>query len=100
MPTPALCPTALWGHLLRWPRIVRSIDVDESLLRVELDLRQLFPGERVLPCVERRVRAPHFRRIVEVLRRSIAEGEAGADRLDSARMICVQHADVERVPLL
>src|SRR4030081_453824 len=42
----------LWGRGRRWaggagPGVIRAIDVNDALLRIEIDLRQLLRGEAV-----------------------------------------------------
>src|SRR5690348_15784023 len=93
-------PSALGCRPPRGPCVVPAIDINEALLRIELDLRQLLPRELVLSDVIPRIRAPHFGRIVVVLRRAIGEAEAHANREHTARMIAVEHGDDERVAAL
>src|SRR5439155_20486838 len=70
----------LWTYgLPASPRVVRTVEVDEPVVRVELDPAQRLAPEVVLPHVARRVRAPHLGGVVVLLRRAVAEGEQRMD---------------------
>src|SRR5690348_887758 len=90
------------GLRRRWswsprPGVVRAIDVDDPLVGIELDLRQLLAVEPIDADVDLGVRAPDFGWIVEVLRRAVGEGELRADRHDAARV--VPERDEHRIDL-
>src|SRR5512142_2543341 len=75
------------------PHVVVAIGVDDAVVGIDLDLAHSLASEIVESVVEGRVRAPDFGRIGEVLRRSVAEGEANAKGQHAARVIAEPHAD-------
>src|SRR6476469_8582565 len=91
----------LWSTACRaGPDIVCTVQVDETVVGVELDLAQRLAAVVVLADVARRVRAPHLGGIVVLLRRAVAEGEQSMDRQDAARPIAVRDDHVLHVALL
>lgn len=63
----------------RRPRVVRTRDVGDALLRIDLQLRERPAREGVAADLAHGVGAPHLGRIVEILGAAVGERKARAE---------------------